>query len=83
MVGLCLGEIRDALVEELERSIACCRLAQQSKFIFLIVANDGNLAHLFGGILHHVMGNGYDAFGQTAGQRRRIEAVVVLHHNAA
>ena len=82
MVGLRLCEVTDTIMEELERRITCSRLAQREKFVFLILADDGELAHLHLWLCHHAFSNGDDALGQCLTQAVGVDGVVVFHNYA-
>ena len=82
MVRLGLGVMSDTLMEELERSIVRSRQAKTLQFFFLVLADDGEPAHLHLRLCHHAFGHGYDALGQCRAQAGGVQRVVVLYHHA-
>ena len=62
MVGLCLGEMTDTLMEELEGSLTGCRLTQMRQFILLVLTDDGELTDLAFWLSYHPLYDSYDTF---------------------
>ena len=81
MLRLRLCEMTDTVMEELERRITCSRLAQSEEFVFLVLADDGELAHLHLRLCHHALGNGDDAFGQCLTQAVGVDGIVIFHND--
>ena len=79
VLRLLLSEVADALVEEAERCVAGCRLAQLVQLFLLLLADDGELAHLGIGLGYHALNHCHDAFGQSFCQSGGIECVVILY----
>ena len=53
------------------------------ELLFLLLADDAELAHLAFGLCHDRCRNGSDALSQSLAQRFGIDGVVVLHHHTA
>ena len=82
MFRLLLCKVTDALMEELERSITRCGLPQVAQFIFLGLADNGQLAQALLGILHHQVSDSDDALGKSASHALAIDGVIVLDDHA-
>ena len=83
MLRLRLCKVADAIVEQLEGRLACCRLAKTFELFLLVLADDGELPDLCFGLLHHVLRDSHNAFGKRLAQPVGIKRVVVLHNNAS
>ena len=82
VVGLRLGKVTDALVEERERRFACRSLSQVAQFLLLVLAHDGQLSQFCLRLFHHPVGDGNDAFGQALANSFAVNRVVILNDYA-
>ena len=82
VVGLRLGKVVDAVVEEREGCIARRRLSQMAQLLFLPRADDGQLSHAGLGLCSHRLGYGGDALGESLAQLVAVDGVVILHDHA-
>ncbi len=87
MVGLRLGKVADALVEEREGGIgghiSRVHLAQVTQFFLLAGTHDGELTELALWLFHHPGSDSGNALGQTTAHALAVERVVILDHHAA